>query len=642
MFSYLSYTATHVWSLGSKRPQTPGYGTCHGACRVRKRRSTSSTLGLPKSGDGGDCHQAVTFLSTDLRMFRPVTRRRITYFSLGLFLAGVGLAHSARADEPIALREQLGGDVDFFATGAPMAVDGPDSDTTRVDMLVHPATTEITANDVPENAVVRRAFLYWGGSVENTDCSGGNIDEEVTFAPPGGEMMPVMADECYCSEAGAQSYDIQLCRTDITGMVDEMIGTYAVDDFDALIENGTTNNASFSVVLVFADPSLATRRIAIYDGLVTMSNQVNAEEVIELDGLQVDNPPAGDITWYVLEGDVGGGGTEEVEVSGSPGGLSIDVNDAINPVNNPMNATINTTDPVQTSSIGVDIDEFDVTDALTAGDSAVEMTYRAGNDKWWIAYNIVGVNVFAPAFGDGSSKTWALQDDADGNEAPTAGDTVRYTISLTNSGQTLGSVDLEDALPAEAVSLSVVQDAGGMDMSNAELLDIDGIQVDQDGTVEVVVDMVIGDVMADETPMENIATFDATPGGDMGQIIGDIVLIRLDSDDDTIFDNDDNCPDDPNPEQEDADEDGVGDVCDDGDETGESGEEGDGGESEGEESESSADSSDESGVTADTSGEPPADGRDEDSGCACNAGDGGGAGVAALALLGLLGLRRRR
>lgn len=567
-----------------------------------------------------------------------MTHRRSTLLGFSLFLVGVGLAHSAHADEPVALREQFGGDVDFFATGAPMAIDGPDGDTTRVDMLVHPATTEITADDVPESAVVRRAFLYWGGSVVNTDCGGGNIDDEVTFAPPGGEMMPVTADDCYCSEAGAQSYDIQLCRADITGKVNQMIGTYSVDDFDALIDNGTTHNASFSVVLVFADASLPTRRIALYDGLVTMSNEINEQEVIELDDLQVDNPPAGDITWYVLEGDVGGGGTEEVAVSGSPGGLSIDVNDAINPVNNPMNATINTTTPVQTSSIGVDIDQFDISDALTAGDSAVEMTYRAGGDKWWISYNIVGVNVFAPSFADGSSKTWVLQDDADGNEAPTAGDTVRYTISLTNSGQTLGSVDLTDALPAEAVSLSVVEDADGMDMSNAEMLDIDGIPVDKDATVEVVVDMVIGDVMQDETPMENIATFDATPGGDMGQIVGDIVLIRLDSDDDSVFDNDNNCPDDPNADQEDADEDGVGDACDDDEGTEETG---DGAEGEGEESDSSAEASDESGMTAD-GGNSTAGAQDDESGCACSStGTTGGAGFLSLGLLGLLALRRR-
>ena len=32
------------------------------------------------------------------------------------------------------------------------------------------------------------------------------------------------------------------------------------------------------------------------------------------------------------------------------------------------------------------------------------MTYQAGDDKWWIAFNIVSVNVYEPAFGAGSTK----------------------------------------------------------------------------------------------------------------------------------------------------------------------------------------------------------------------------------------------
>jgi hypothetical protein len=31
----------------------------------------------------------------------------------------------------------------------------------------------------------------------------------------------------------------------------------------------------------------------------------------------------------------------------------------------------------------------------------VDMLYEAGSDKWWIAYNIVGVNVFDVIFKDG-------------------------------------------------------------------------------------------------------------------------------------------------------------------------------------------------------------------------------------------------
>lgn len=486
---------------------------------------------------------------------------------LGLLAYGSSLLNpaSAYADEPISLRTTWSGPVDFFATGAPMAIDGPDADT-NVDTLVQPAMVTVAPASIPTGATLTQAFLYWAGTIGNTDCvMPAKFDDTVDFTPPGA-MMPtsVKADTCYCSAADATSYDVQVCRADITAFISgSLSGDYIVDKFNASIGNGATDSASFSIVLVYQHPTLPPRDIALYDGVEGLSSATKATSSVSLAGIRADTPAQGDLTWYTIEGDIGGGspGAEQVVVTGNPGGVSLILSDAINPANNPMNRTINTTIPPQSGTVGVDIDRFDISAALTAGDTSVDMLYSANTDKWWIAYNIVGINVFEPVFSVGSKKTGVLQVDADGNGVPSPGDTLRYTIHLTNSGTDAGTVKVIDPIPPQAALWSLVDAGGGTNVSNATTLEVHNIFAAVQGSADVVFDMNIADV-PDQTVISNVATFDATPDGDQGELTAADFIVRRDGDKDTVWDNDDNCPAVPNTAQTDTDMDGAGDVCD--------------------------------------------------------------------------------
>jgi len=477
------------------------------------------------------------------------------------------IAANARADVPISLRSTWSGSVDFFATGAPMAIDGPDADT-NVDTVTQPATVTISSATIPAGSTVEQAFLYWAGTIGNSECvSPVKLDDSVDFTPPGA-LMPVgiVADTCYCSTADASSYDVQVCRADVTSLLTGSIaGAYTVDKFAASIGNGSTDSASFSIVLVYQNAALPPRDIALYDGVEGLSSASQATSTFSLGGIRVDTPAQGDLTWYTIEGDIGGGspGVEQVIVTGKPGGASLILADAVNPANNPMNRTINTTTPVQTGTVGVDIDRFDISGALTAGDTSVDMLYSANTDKWWIAYNIVGINVFEPVFGLGSNKTGVLHTDADGNGVPTAGDTLRYTIHLNNTGTDVGTVNVIDPIPIPQLvdSWTLVNAGGGTDVSSTSQLEIQGIFAAVQGSADVVFDMVIADV-PDQTVISNVATFDATPDGDKGTLAAPDFIVRRDGDQDGIWDNDDNCPNAANANQSDTDKDGQGDVCD--------------------------------------------------------------------------------
>ena len=94
-------------------------------------------------------------------------------------LAAMSLTLPAWADQPLTELGTWSGAIDFFSTGAPMAIDGPDADTTMVDTMAQPASVEVTDSEVPAAALVLAAYLYWGGSIVNDDCAGSTIDDTV-------------------------------------------------------------------------------------------------------------------------------------------------------------------------------------------------------------------------------------------------------------------------------------------------------------------------------------------------------------------------------------------------------------------------------------------------------------------------------
>jgi uncharacterized repeat protein (TIGR01451 family) len=429
--------------------------------------------------------------------------------------------------QPLDSRQAWEGTIDYFATGAPLAIDTADSGT-DVDQINQPESVEVTTTDVPSAAFVVAAYLYWAGTIpDQTDCATApsETDDQVDLTDPSGATTTITADVCYCA-AGAGSYDIQGCRADITTIAETagMIGTWTVDGFAALIRNSSTDNASFAIVLVYEEPTtLPPRRIGLYDGLEEFSEN---SRTLTLGGLDADTPAHGELTWYVLDGDEGGTGLEQVQVMGEAGASTI-LGDAYNPLTNPMNRTINTTVPVQTGIVGVDIDQLDISGGLTPGDTSVDMTYTAGTDKYWVVFNIVGINVYRAVIQQRfSNKTWALQLDADSNGAPTPGDTIRYTIHLDNVGTAPGFVTVTDDIPSQASSWAMVDAAGGTDISTATTLIVQDIPVAAGGTADVRFDVVLASGTLAET-MNNQALFDAGPDGNAGALTAPPVYIGV-------------------------------------------------------------------------------------------------------------------
>ena len=138
--------------------------------------------------------------------------------------------------------------------------------------------------------------------------------------------------------------------------------------------------------------------------------------------------------------------------------------------------------------------------------------------------------------------------------AHSPGDTVTYTIHLENTGTAAGVVTLSDEIPAGAASWQLIDDGGGTDKSVGDTLVIEGLALAPGQTAEVVLEIVLAD-LPDLTPILNTAEL----SGDGGpvELVAPDLLLRRDGDGDGLFDSEDNCPELANPDQADADMNGL-------------------------------------------------------------------------------------
>jgi hypothetical protein len=499
-----------------------------------------------------------------------VSMRWIWAACIAVSVVGSAGAWRAHADEAVTLRKTWRGDVDYFATGANLAADQGGTPGT-VDTLIQPQTVRVRApQDVPVGAILEAGFVYWAGSRNGTDCTS-QPDRDVTLTVPGAAPAAVTADVCHCA-AGAAWSDQQVCRFEFTDLLraagGRVDGNYTFSDFAARVQDSATDNASFSIVLIFRHGTIGdVRHVLLYDGIweLYQDHPLPSHQTLYLNltGFEADSPPGGKLTYFVIEGDEGGGGTERVQAEGRPGvSPPMTLSDPDNPASNPFNRTINTVSPALTQMIGVDIDQFDITPSLSAGDTTLLVTYDASLDKTWLIYNVIGVDVYEPIFEVRSTKTWALTADLNGDGIPSPGDILRFTITLTNTGNEDGTTTLTDAFGPEVASWSLISHSAGVDASSARALTITDIPVAIGQSREAVLSVTLADV-PDLTVWANAALYSAPPqGGAAGAITAAPITIRRDGDRDGHFDADDTCPDVPNPTQTDTDGDGFGDLCD--------------------------------------------------------------------------------
>ncbi len=314
--------------------------------------------------------------------------RAFKYSSLVLLmmlLGGLGpVVTTAHAGTPISLYETHAGHVNFVGTAGSLRRDSNLGDACAVDNI-----DSAPLNDLPAGATIQAAYLYWAGSYSNTARSNQRTpDWNVTF-----EGQSVTADRQFTEMYGLAGgrYDFFSGMKDVTAIVAAKgNGLYTFGNLDVNTRAPHCDVqavlAGWSLIVVYEHAAESNRVVNIFDGFevyrggqiaVTANNfEISATDI---------NGKVGHLTW---EGDAENSGslagfTESLIFNGNP------MLDALNPVNNQFNSTVNGLG--SSDQWGVDLDIYDVTPFLNAGDTQATTVYRSGQDMVLLSVEVVSV-----------------------------------------------------------------------------------------------------------------------------------------------------------------------------------------------------------------------------------------------------------
>ncbi len=337
-------------------------------------------------------------------------------------------------------RITFSGNLDFQVVGATLRTASNGSNACSVT-----SSNSATLSSIPAGSNVVAAYLYWAGS-------GSTADYDVRL-----NGTPISADRTFSEAYTASGYNLQYFSgfEDVTSLVSGN-GTYTFSDLSVTnTDQGGGENycsvqavvAGWGMVVIYENPAEPLRVINMFDGFE------------QFRGSQIDLTPSnfviptspidGKIGVLSWEGDVQNsaplnGVTENLVFDGesvAPAALT----DGLNPLNNQFNSTIN--DVGSSSSWGFDLDTYDISSYLRAGDTTADTTYASGGDLVFLSLQIVSVTS-APAadlaitkshtgnFSTAATNEWAIDVTNNGPSPETALVTVTDTLAagLTYTG----------------------------------------------------------------------------------------------------------------------------------------------------------------------------------------------------------------
>lgn len=303
-------------------------------------------------------------------------RRAVDSLSLGklikqLFttISSLILISSLAQAEEVILRHSFAGNLSFELTGNTLR---DANDTCR---QINGGGSSGTIN-LPVNASIEAAYLYWSGS--------GDIDDSVTL-----NGQTVNADLSYTEVFNSRNYFSS--KAEVTSLVSDNSSTsYRVSDlsFDGSASYCNTAGAygGWALAIIYQHNNEPLRVINVFDGFKNFWG--NQFSLIPDNFVIAQNPASkggkhAHITW---EGDEGNsqsrnGFVESLKFEGT------NLTDTNNPSNNQFNGYSNVTG----TTSGVDIDEYNIGNLLIPGETSVSTTYSSGQDAVFLTAELISV-----------------------------------------------------------------------------------------------------------------------------------------------------------------------------------------------------------------------------------------------------------
>ncbi len=235
---------------------------------------------------------------------------------------------SSMFDVPLTQYTRLHGFIDYTTTGGSLRNRPNNQNACSV-----VGSSTATLSGIPVGGTVLAAYLYWAGS-------GSTVDDQVYL-----DASSLTADRTFTSRfvLGSTDYDFFGGFKDVTTQVQsKRNGDYTFSDLTVTTSGQYCSSqaviAGWSLIVIYEDSSVSGKTLVVYDGFDLERN--NATNYL-LTGIYAVDPPEAKSSFLLWEGDSNlGGSAEELEFNGT------NLSDALNPVNNVYNSTIN--------SLGVD------------------------------------------------------------------------------------------------------------------------------------------------------------------------------------------------------------------------------------------------------------------------------------------------
>lgn len=285
------------------------------------------------------------------------------------------------------------------------------------------------------------AGLYWGGDQTTVD----NTRAQCLLQTPSSfgytSITASQVDSEGANPTRYQSY------ADVTSLVQAAgNGTYTVAN--VVSRNSASNTfGGWSLVVVYGNGSLALRNLTVFDG----QEVIPQPKTFTVSGFL--SPLSGPITTRVgvmaYEGDLGLVG-DYLQLNGST------ISDATHPSNNFFNSSITDQgvylagrNPVYTNNLGYDLSRTNIPNGIVKnGDTSATITLNTASDQYYPSVLTFVTDLYVPIITPNVTKTVAKVAGSAG-AAITAGDTLRYTIYMKNTGfDTATNLYLTDPIPA--------------------------------------------------------------------------------------------------------------------------------------------------------------------------------------------------
>lgn len=314
---------------------------------------------------------------------------------------------------------------------------------------------------IPSSATISKAFLFWFGTLERPPASqggiaavNGNDKDKVVFA----RENETCATTTACTVTGSVATEtdtngnVKFYRTyaDVTSKITSGVswtvsGSEQTAKFTAgniQTAQGVDRSAGWSLILVYAHPDEPLRNITVYSGFSYVAQQ--SSEQINLSGFLT--PPSGTVTSNVgvvgIEGDYSSTGDALIVTSGNK---TTTVSNALNPANNFLNSTVsqdgvrngyfdNSNADRYQNTFGVDVDRFELVNAVPNSASSVSVTFSSNLDTYFPAAMVMANELYAPELQLTKYISNVTQGGTGSNADVTQGDVVEYTIEIENVG----------------------------------------------------------------------------------------------------------------------------------------------------------------------------------------------------------------